>query len=37
MRFEKASGEWKLTQPVAARADFSAVEGLVSRLDERCR
>jgi hypothetical protein len=32
MRFEKSSGEWKLTQPVAARADFSAVEALVSRL-----
>ena len=26
------SGEWKLAQPVAARADFSAVEALVSRL-----
>jgi hypothetical protein len=32
MRFEKSSGEWKLAQPVAARADFSAVEALVSRL-----
>ena len=32
MRFEKAAGEWKMAQPVAARADFSAVEGLVSRL-----
>ena len=32
MRLEKAGGEWKLAQPVAARADFSAVEGLVSRL-----
>jgi len=32
MRLEKVAGEWKLTQPVAARADFSAVEGLVSRL-----
>jgi hypothetical protein len=32
MRFEKAGGEWKMVQPVAARADFSAVEGLVSRL-----
>ena len=32
MRFEKAGGEWRIAQPVAARADFSAVEGLVSRL-----
>jgi hypothetical protein len=32
MRLEKAGGEWKLAQPIAARADFSAVEGLVSRL-----
>ncbi|MEO7270611.1 MAG: DUF4340 domain-containing protein, partial [Vicinamibacterales bacterium] len=32
MRLEKVAGEWKLAQPVAARADFSAVEGLVGRL-----
>ena len=32
LRLEKVGGEWKLAQPVAARADFSAVEGLVSRL-----
>jgi hypothetical protein len=32
MRFEKTGGEWKMVQPVPARADFSAVEGLVSRL-----
>jgi hypothetical protein len=32
MRFEKAAGEWKMAAPLAARADFSAVEGLVSRL-----
>jgi hypothetical protein len=32
MRLEKAGGEWKLAQPIAARADFSAVEALVSRL-----
>jgi Domain of unknown function (DUF4340) len=32
MRFDKSGGEWKLTQPVAGRADFSAVEALVSRL-----
>jgi hypothetical protein len=32
MKLEKTGGEWKLAQPVAARADFSAVEALVSRL-----
>src|SRR3954451_616278 len=32
MRLEKVGGEWKLAQPVPARADCSAVEGLVSRL-----
>jgi Domain of unknown function (DUF4340) len=32
MRFDKTAGEWKMVQPVPARADFSAVEGLVSRL-----
>jgi hypothetical protein len=32
MRFEKAGNEWKLTQPVAGRSDFSAVEALVSRV-----
>jgi hypothetical protein len=32
MRFEKTGGEWRLVQPMSARADFSAVEGLVSRL-----
>jgi uncharacterized protein DUF4340 len=31
-RFAKANGEWRLSQPIAARADTSAVEGLVSRL-----
>jgi hypothetical protein len=28
----KANGEWRITSPVEARADFSAVEGLLSRL-----
>ena len=28
----KANGEWRITAPVEARADFSAVEGLLSRL-----
>ena len=37
MRFEKASGEWKMAQPVAARADFSAIEGAGQPADERCR
>jgi hypothetical protein len=32
MQLEKGAGEWKMLEPVAARADFSAVEGLVSRL-----
>jgi hypothetical protein len=32
LRFEKGEGEWKIAQPPSGRADFSAVEGLVSRL-----
>lgn len=32
LRFEKADGEWKIAQPPAGRADFSAIEALVSRL-----
>ena len=32
MRFEKKSGEWHMTSPVAARADYSSVEGLVGRV-----
>ncbi len=31
-RFQKVNGEWQMTQPVAGRADFNAVDGLVSRL-----
>jgi hypothetical protein len=31
-RFEKANGEWTVKAPVEGRADFSAVDGLVSRL-----
>ena len=31
-RFEKINGEWTLKAPVEARAEFSAVDGLVSRL-----
>lgn len=30
--FVKANGEWRMAAPVAARADFGAVEGLISRL-----
>jgi hypothetical protein len=32
MRFQRVSGEWHLVEPVKARADFNAVEGLVGRL-----
>lgn len=32
MRFEKKNGEWQMTSPVTARADYSTVEGLVGRL-----
>ncbi len=32
LRLEKAGGEWQLSGPVSARADFGSVEGLVSRL-----
>ena len=32
MRFTKANGEWQMTAPAAARADYSAVEGLSGRI-----
>jgi hypothetical protein len=32
MRFVKADGEWRMTQPAPARADFGAVDSLVGRL-----
>ncbi len=32
LQFAKADGEWKMAQPVKARADFTTVDGLVSRL-----
>jgi hypothetical protein len=32
IRFAKANGEWMLKAPVEARAEFSAVDGLVSRV-----
>ena len=33
LRFSKSSGEWRITEPVNARADFTSVDGLVSRLN----
>jgi hypothetical protein len=32
IRVKKDAGEWMLTEPVAARADFGVVEGLLGRL-----
>ena len=32
LHFTKADGEWQMTLPVKARADFTTVDGLVSRL-----
>jgi uncharacterized protein DUF4340 len=32
MRFEKQNGEWALKAPIEGRAEFSAVDGLVSRI-----
>lgn len=32
MRFEKKNGEWQIAQPAAGRAEFGAVDGLVSRV-----
>lgn len=31
-RFEKKSGEWQIAEPQSGRADFSAIDGLVSRV-----
>jgi hypothetical protein len=31
-RFEKKNGEWQIVQPAAGRAEFGAVDGLVSRV-----
>jgi hypothetical protein len=33
MLFAKEGSDWKLTAPIAARADFSAVDGIVSRVE----
>jgi Domain of unknown function (DUF4340) len=32
IRFEKKNGEWQIAQPAAGRAEFGAVDGLVSRI-----
>ena len=32
-QFAKKNGEWEIEQPVAARADFGAVEGLVGKIN----
>lgn len=32
LRFEKAGGNWRIVEPLAARADFGLVEALVGRL-----
>lgn len=32
LQFTKADGEWHMTLPIKARADFTTVDGLVSRL-----
>lgn len=31
-RFQKVNGEWQIAEPSSGRADFNAVDGLVSRL-----
>ena len=33
MEFAKANADWKMVKPVVARADFSAVDGLVGRVE----
>jgi hypothetical protein len=33
IHFAKEGSDWKITQPIAARADFSAVDGLVGRVE----
>ena len=32
IRFEKKNGEWQITQPTTVPAEFSAVDGLISRV-----
>jgi uncharacterized protein DUF4340 len=33
IQFAKDGSDWKITKPIAARADFSAVEGLLGRIE----
>ena len=33
IEFTKANADWKMVKPIAARADFSAVDGLVGRVE----
>jgi len=33
IEFTKANADWKMIKPIAARADFSAVDGLVGRVE----
>lgn len=33
IRFSKSSGEWRMTEPVNARADFTSMDALLSRLN----
>ena len=33
LKFSKSGNEWRMTEPVNARADFTSVDGLVSRLN----
>jgi hypothetical protein len=33
MQFTKANGEWQMAAPLKARADFTTVDGLISRLN----
>jgi hypothetical protein len=33
LTFSKSSGEWRITEPVNARADFTSVDGLLSRVN----
>ena len=33
LKFSKSSGEWRMTEPVSARADFTSVDGLLSRVN----
>ena len=33
LKFVKSGNEWHMTQPVAARADFGTIDGLVSRIN----